>query len=432
MMRSLRHLATTIALLLITSLHAAENPGIPPAKDTEPSVSEEEAAQLATAAARARSDAAGAAELLHAQDTAESSAALPFAESLYWHRAGKTEQARQALGRALARHPRFHRARLNLAKLLMQQSKHAEASRELRALLGTDTPDRAEAWRLLAYTLQEQAQLPAAEMAYRQAIAFFPTERALRLGLLSCLIEQQRYAEAIPWAKQELGVEPTKRQLWGLLINAELAAGRRERALHLLECARRLGAADAHMLALLGDLYLDQSLPVPALACYRQAAALKNAPVGRLLSGFEALVLSRNSAQATELGETIGRSLAQLTPRQRLRFRSLRASLAASKGDPAGAISEYRLVLKEDPIHGETLLALADLLIGKAPGEARQLLARAARLDPYQIRAWTALARLAVEEGDLPAAVALVQRALAKKPDAGLERYLNQIRAAIP
>jgi hypothetical protein len=37
-----------------------------------------------------------------------------------------------------------------------------------------------------------------------------------------------------------------------------------------------------------------------------------------------------------------------------------------------------------------------------------------------------------VEEGDLPAAVALVQRALAKKPDAGLERYLNQIRAAIP
>jgi tetratricopeptide (TPR) repeat protein len=252
------------------------------------------------------------------------------------------------------------------------------------------------------------------------------------MGLLSCLIEQERFAEAVPLAKRELGREPDKREFWGLLVNAELVTDRREQALNLLECARRLGATDAHMLAVLGDLYLDQSLAEPALACYRQAAALNQAPVSRLLSGFEALILSRHATEAAALGETLARRLEEFTPRQRLRFRSLRASLLASQGKAEAAIREYRLVLEQDPIHGDSLLALGDLLLPAKPQEARELFARAARLDAFQVRAWTALARLAVERNDFARAAEFVQRALARKPDPALERYLAQIRAAMP
>jgi tetratricopeptide (TPR) repeat protein len=89
-------------------------------------------------------------------------------------------------------------------------------------------------------------------------------------------------------------------------------------------------------------------------------------------------------------------------------------------------------VLEQDPIHGDSLLALGDLLLRSKPAEARELFSRAARLSAFQIQAWTALARLAVEQGDFARAAALVQRALAKKPDPALERYLAQIRAAMP
>jgi tetratricopeptide (TPR) repeat protein len=418
------------ALFLAATLGAAEP--LPPPSDTEPSVTEQEAQLLAQAAVLAKTDAAAAAKTLRVAETDESSAALEFAEAVYLAKADDTANAKAALLRALAKHPRFHRARMNLAKLLMRDEEYAEAATQLRALLGSDTPDRAEAWRLLAYAAQEQQQFQAAEGAYRQAITFAPEDRALRMGLLSCLIEQQRFAEAVPLARQELGAEPVKRELWGLLANAELVADRREQALRLLECARRLGAADAHMLAVLGDLYLDQDLPQPALACYRQANALDNAPVGRLLSGLEALLLTRNTDEAAALASSLDARQSQFTPRQRLRYRSLCASLAASRGETDKAIAEYRRVLDQDPIHGETLLALGDLLLASDPKEARELFERAARLDTFQIRAWTSLARLAVEQGDLPSAVQFLQRALARKADPALERYLAQIRAAMP
>jgi tetratricopeptide (TPR) repeat protein len=425
---------TCLAALLLAGLlpGAEELPAIPSAGENEPSVSEEEATLLAQASEQAKTDPAAAARVLRAAETDEGSAALPFAESVYWAEAGKSAEARDALQRTLTKAPRFHRARMNLAKMLIRDSDYAGASRQLRALLGADATDRAEAWRLLAYALQEQGQLQAAEGAYRQAITFFPADRSLRMGLLSCLIEQERFAEAVPLAKRELGREPDKREFWGLLVNAELVTDRREQALNLLECARRLGATDAHMLAVLGDLYLDQSLAEPALACYRQAAALNQAPVSRLLSGFEALILSRHATEAAALGETLARRLEEFTPRQRLRFRSLRASLLASQGKAEAAIREYRLVLEQDPIHGDSLLALGDLLLPAKPQEARELFARAARLDAFQVRAWTALARLAVERNDFARAAEFVQRALARKPDPALERYLAQIRAAMP
>lgn len=405
---------------------------IPAAKDTEPSVNEAEAQLLNQAAERAKTNPAEAARMLRAGQTADTSAAIEFAEAVYWLDAGQTAEGFDALRRTLAKHPRFHRARLNLAKLHMRENDFPAAARELQALLGSDTPDRAEAWRLLAYSLRESGQIAAAETAYRQAIVFFPEDRTLRLALLGCLIEQDRFAEAIPQARKELAIEPEKREFWGLLVNAELATDRREKALLLLACAQRLGAADGPMLALLGDLYLDQNLPEPALACYRQAAALDQAPAGRLLGGFEALVHTRHLAEAAKLDEALQPRLDQFTPGQRLRYRSLRAALAAATDRSEDAIGEYRQVLAEDPVHGESLLALGELLVAEQPGEARELLTRAARLDDHQIQAWISLARLDVEQGDLPAAAVWVQKALERKPDTALERYLAQIRAAMP
>lgn len=422
-----------LLFLLSLCLRAAEPvPAIPAGKDMEPSLSEAEALIVAQAAELAKTNAAAAATQLRANETAETSAAIEFAEAVYWADATQTDEAQNALRRALAKYPRFHRARMNLAKLLMEQEDYAAASLQLRALLSADAPDRAEAWRLLAYALREQQLLPAAETAYREAMAFYPEDRALRLGLLSCLIEQERYAEAVPWARQELAVEPDRREFWGLLANAELAADQRDRALRLLECAHRLGAADPAMLAVLGDLYLDQELPEPALACYREAALLDHAPVSRLLAGFEALVLSRNLTEASRLDEVLSQRQDQYTPGQRLRYRTLRAALAAATGRTEDAIGTYRQVLDEDPIQGEALLALGDLLLARNPDEARELFLRAARLDRYQTQAWTALARLAVEQGDMAAAANWVQQALARKADPALERYLAQIRAATP
>lgn len=416
--------------LLCTLLRAAGT--IPPAPDTEPSVSEEEAAILNQAIEQAQTNPAAAARFLRQSGTEESSAAIEFAEAVYWLDAGQTGDALDALRRSLEKHPRFHRARFNLAKLHMRADDYPAAVRELQTLLGSDTPDRAEAWRLLAYALRETRQLAAAETAYRKAIVFYPEDRSLRLALLGCLIEQERFAEAIPWARQELANEPGNRDFWGLLINAELATDRREKALLLLECARRLGAADGPMLALLGDLYLDQNLPEPALECYRQAAALEQAPAGRLLDGFAALVLARHLDEAARLDEVLNPRQDQFTPGQRLRYRALRAGLAAATERTGEAIRQYRQVLEEDPIHGDALLALGELLINSQPEEARELFTRAARLDAHQIQAWIALARLAVEQDDLPAAAAWVQRALERRPDQALERYLAQIRAAMP
>lgn len=422
-----------LLLLFTLCLGAADGvPVIPAGQDTEPSLSEPEAQTVARAAEQAKADVTAAAVQLRASETPDSSAAIEFAEAVYWAEAGKIPEAQDALRRALAKYPRFHRARMNLAKLLMQQQDYANASRELRALLASDAPDRPEAWRLLAYALREQQLLPAAEAAYRQAMAFFPEDRSLRLGLLSCLIEQDRFAEAVPWVRKELEVEPGKREFWGLLADAELAADQREHALRLLECARRLDAADPSMLAVLGDLYLDQELPEPALSCYRQAALLDQAPVGRLLAGFEALVLSRHVDEALRLDEALAQRQDQYTPGQRLRYQTLRASLAAATGRTEEAIRQYRQVLDEDPIQGEALLALGELLLSQAPDEAKELFLRAARLDQFQVPAWTALARLAVEQGDLVAAANWVQQALARRTDPALERYLAQIRAATP
>jgi tetratricopeptide (TPR) repeat protein len=394
----------------------------------EPSLNEAEAALLQQAEGMAPT---AAANLLLEETTAESSAALPFARGVFLLRAEEREAALTAFRDACQRAPDFHRARLNVVKLLMMQGEPALAAQELRVLLAaTHGLDTGELWSLLARCELELGHALAAEAASRQALLWWPEDRPCRLMLIQALAEQGRLADAALLARREVLAAPTEAWLWGVIANAELQAGRNREAMAVLDVARRFAVATDNMQEMLFELFLSEKLyRLAAQQLESRAGVDTEVPRGLLLRGAQALLTGGAEGEARRVLALLGDD-ASLTPEERGAYGRLQSRLAILAGDNAAAGACLRRVLTENPLDGAALIALGRLALDDGQlVEAEDCFERARQLTDFAREARMALARVAMAQEDWAEALQQLQEARKLAPSPELDESIRQLQA---
>jgi predicted Zn-dependent protease len=427
-------------ILCLASLVAAA--ATPPANQdaSEPKVTPVEAKLLAKAEQLAASDAFAAVSLLQDAIKKQASAALLFSLGAYQTQTNDLPGAIASFAKSVQILPSFRRARLNLAKLLMQSEQYAAALPHLHRLLAADgksdtsgDANIGKLWSLTGYCLLATQHATAAETAYRNALVYQPDNSDTRLGLIQSLLSQENLSAARPLIREELAKNPHQGDLWKLLANAELKNERSDEALKLLECARQLGLADKGMILTIADLYLDRGMAEPALTAYQEVAAFQNAAPERLLRGIDALLRLGHLQNASELIQTLETSRLSLDVEQTTELRILQARLAQRQGQSASARKIYLGLLEANPLDGKILLALGELARDRK--DFTQALIHYKRAEPLphcKVQALIGQAQVAVDQERFQQAAALLEQSLQLEESPHIRQYLQQIRRLIP
>jgi tetratricopeptide (TPR) repeat protein len=434
--RAARRLIPVPAVVLIVQglLHFA-NPAratSPPSSDPfTPTVTARESKQLAAAMAVAATNAAAASRLLASIDLTEASPAMDFAVGNLHFQSDRLEEAAASYEAALVKMPLFRQAMVNLGRVYLLQDTPDRASTLYRRLVA-DGQATGEILLLLGHALLLQDHPVSAENAYRQALLLDPGNRDALAGLTRCLLRQERVREATGLVKELLDAGP-EADLWSLYVNALLASDRGEEAIVAAETARRLGQADADMLAALGDLYLNSGRPAEAVERYETAFANDSPSIPRMLLAVEGFLMLRRQGEAARLIARLDATLDEfpesLDTRQKAARLRLKGELAAQQGRPEEAASIYADLLELDPLDGRTLILLGDLRRdAQRPEDALLSYERAARVAGYEAEALVRQAQLEVERGRFDRAVQLLEAAQAFEERPHVARYLEQVR----
>lgn len=425
-----RGLFPTLFLAVVLPVLGGESNGVHSStadKRFEPSVNAAEAAVLQQARSKAEAEGPlAAAAVLEAACTTDSSAALPFAAGVYRLQGGDETRALAHFQDAVQRMPDFRRARANQARLLLRMERYDQALEALRPLVRVQDKNSGEFWRMIGYCLLRQDHPVAAETAYRQALLWEPDQDEALLGLLKSLLEQGRIRESVPLVRRRLAEHPNETSWWQLLAHAALESDDREKALVILESARRLDAVDTDMLAALADLYAARGMFREATRIYGRLAQGKGSP-DRLLRAAETMVAARQLEEAGELLAILGTRTDTMLPPQRISWQRLRAHLALAEGKTKEGRAMLRDVLKSDPLDGTTLVELADSLAPEAPEEALELYRRAENVAETKVRALIGRACMETRFHRYDEALKCVRQAATVEPGPRLDALRNQI-----
>ena len=123
------------------------------------------------------------------------------------------------------------------------------------------------AFGLLGYGYLTEERYYPAEAAYRQAILMQPENKDWKVGLAQCLLQTQRYADAIALFDTLIKDDPNNADYWLLQGNAYIGNEDALAAAKNLEIVRRMGKAELSTLTLLGDIYMNNEAPELRAQC---------------------------------------------------------------------------------------------------------------------------------------------------------------------
>jgi tetratricopeptide (TPR) repeat protein len=296
-------------------------------------------------------------------------------------------------------------------------------------LIENDIPN-ADIYRLLGHAHLMSEHYISAENAFRQCLLLRPEDNEAMLGLAKCLLQEERYKECHSLMEELLSENPENPELWSLRANTAIALDDQEQALVSIESARRLNAATADMLATLGDIYINRQQIREALTAYEKSFSGQPPSFNRIIRAARGLLSIGSSSEATKMLERAN-SLSEnsFTPSQTVKILKLRAAIANQDGDTNRAVKIYRQALKQAPLNGDILLALADIERGRGDIETSKMNAeRAARLPGFEARAFVMLAQLEVERENYTAAADLLEKSLSFKDQKHIRQYLGRVR----
>ncbi len=397
----------------------------------EPTVTAREAQWLEQAAAVAVTNAPQAILMLTSDRREPASAAIDFAVGNFHFQLEDYEAAITAYQEAVRKRPAFRRARKNMGRAWLLLDREDEAISVYRDLVADGHFDT-DIFLLLGHGLMLRGHAVPAESAYRQALLLEPESRDARQGLMQALLDQQRYAETRNLTRTALDADPGDPGYWSLLANVEVALGDREAAIRAIETARRLDACAPLTRMLLGDLYLDAGRPTEAVAVYEEARVAGGIETARFLRAVEGLVLLGEGVRAEALLKTVEAVLPEAEKRVPATVRAqtrLRMEIAVLAGDSARAMERCREWVALDPIDGQALLRLGDLLAEAGEtGEAELTYERAGRLAGHETESLARRARLAMQANRIDEAVTLLENAERITSRPHIARYLEQLR----
>ena len=399
----------------------------------EPTITRKESDLLNAAVQQAHDNPQEAIAMLRDGITEKTSPALDFALGNFYYQGDELEKAEDAYRAAIAKLPNFRKALNNLARVYLMQDRPVEAMQMFQSLVRDGQGD-AQSLLLLGHCLLLQDKAVQAEGAYRHSLILAPDESDAMRGLIKSLIEQQRNTEVLSLTRELQSQFPYDAVLWNLRANAHVSLDQFGEAITGLETARLLDVATASMLATLGDLYLNRSQAREAASAYQQAFSHEDPGVDHMLravQGFLALEALEDADQLLQrVRETESRS--PLSPEDRRRRARLDARLAVLQERLDVAAAGYEMIMREDPLDGEAMLALAALRVTSDEIEdARMLFERAARIHGFEVRALVQHAQLEVERGRYRTAIVLLERAQVFEKQPHVTKYLDQLHRLV-
>lgn len=374
-----------------------------------------------------------AAAMLEQRSGPESSAAVDFILGNVSFQNGDTVKAVEAYDRALGKFPDFRRAHKNMGLLKVQLGDYEGGIEHLtRAIELGDRDGRS--YGLLGYCHINEENYFAAEEAYRTAILQQPDAKDWQLGLARALLGQDKFADVAALFSAYLQKHPGDAEAWKLQANAFLGLEQPMAAAVNLEAVRMLGKADATLLNLLGDIYLNEGIADLASEAYLEVIE-KDQSGDQYKAAYRAAdLLFRAQAvdQSAKLVDTIRKRYAKnLSSDRELELLTLQAKLARARGRAGEAARLLEDIIARDGTRGDALLELARHQRDQGNDErALLLLERAQKLDAFEYQALVETAQLRVSKRDYAEGAKLLKQALRIKSEPRIEQYLAKVEAA--
>lgn len=364
---------------------------------------------------------------------------------------GDAAGALLAYRQALEVKPNFVPAHAAAIKILLAQGKLDEAATQLGALqkIAANHPQTYYLRATLAY---QQKDYPAAQEAILQLLKLAPDSP---LGLqLAGLIEYElkAYPQAEAYLLKALAKTPPLGVARRVLIASYLRNAQPAKALSTLEPVLDKIAKDSNMLALAGQVYLQNGDVEKSGEYFAKAAALDPQNVGKKTSlalvnlatgdsdvalrdleevaavdpGNQAdLALIATHLQRRDFDKAL-KAIAALEKKQpdNPLIHNLRGSAQLGKKDVGGARKSFEKALSLDPLYFPATANLANLdMYEKKPEEARKRFETLLVKDPKNVQALLALAQMSARAGGSTEEVAsLIKRAVVADPTAPAPR----------
>ena len=398
----------------------------------EPPISNDEKVVLRAVMDAIKSNPRAAIQQLEPQIKAKTSAAFDFILANLYFQEGDLKNAEKYYNKATRKFPNFRRAYKNLGLVQVQAGNYKAAVKTISKAMELGEVD-GRSYGLLGYGYLTQELYYPAEAAYRQAILMNPETLDWKLGLARCLMETQRYEDAIALFDTLIKLNPNRADFWLLQGNAYIGNDTPMAAARNIEVVRRMGKAELATLTLLGDIYINNDAPQLALGAYLAALKLAgNKDTHSLIRAAKILTRSGNYEEGKVMIAQTRQQLGdQIKDDDDLTLLILEARIARAENDNETAIAALDQIIQRDALNGEAIIDLGSIYA--AQGEFAKAINRfeqAEKIAEFERKALIAHAQALVANTEYEAALPLLRRALYMEPDENIEDYLKRVERA--
>lgn len=361
--------------------------------------------------------------------TKDSNAIFDFTLANLYLENNQLEPAESMFRQALDKFPAFRRAWRGLGILYVRQQRWNEAVDALGRAVSLGAQD-GPSYGLYGNALLSGSRAVSAESAFRTALLFQPDVLDWKLGLLQCLLKQQKAAEAAALCEEIIKDNPERTEFLSLQSEAYLAMKETGKAAENLELLARGGKAKPEDLQRLGDIYLvGKDAALAASAYLRALEAGADDPV-KVITQAENLSLLGALPEASGL---LQRARSQkLPPDVESRLLKVEARIAVSSGKSEQSVALLQRVVELNPLDGGALMILAQHHADhKDEARAVALYERAVKLKDHEADASLRLAQIHVGAGRLTEALPLLKRSNEIKPRDSVARLVTDIERAL-
>lgn len=319
---------------------------------------------------------------------------------------GQRTQARQLLDAALARNAKDALARVDRARLNIEDGNIEAGIEDLQTALKGD-PAQAEAHFLLAVAFREQGAVERHRAELAEALRHDPAHLLARVDLANSLTESGQGAAAVSLLSEAPDAQRKLLRLRTAEIWALLATGDRTRASAALEAALRMAKTP--------DLYLQDAILKQSAG--NTAAAKISLEAGLVLDPQDLRLLGALIRTMARAGDKAGatarlRRAAEAAP-QSVPVRLFEAHWLMQQGDEAGARAALQAVRQANPnVEAALLMQARQESVAGRPEQSRSLLTTAIAGNPKSVSAWIQLALLEENLGNKVEAARAYREAL--------------------
>jgi tetratricopeptide (TPR) repeat protein len=340
------------------------------------------------------------------------------------------EGARLMYQKAIDKFPAFRRAWRGLGIVQVREQKWDAAVTSLGRAVSLGAND-GPSYGLYGNALLSSGSSVGAESAFRTALMFQPEVLDWKMGLLQCLLKQQKATEAAALCEELIRENPERTEFLSLQSEALLAMKETVKAAENLEILARGGKAKPEDLLRLGDIYLVGKEPALATSAYLRALDAGSVEPAKLIAQAENLSALQALNEAQMLSAR-AREKQKLTAEQEARLLKVEARIAVSQGRAAESVPLLQRVVELNPLDGGALMLLGQHFSDQKDDiKATALYERAAKLKDYEADASLRLAQVHVSAGRLSDALPLLKRSNELKPRDSVNRLVTDIERAL-